>query len=203
MPVVGGRKIYEVQIVGQMGGQETRNIFYYVSDLAVPAADILTAWDAKFRADWEACVSLNWQGVELLADELTSLSNFANLPIVGWVGLITGDTLPPQSAFDIKLLRASKETRNGRKRICGVPESGQSSGNLTAGQAALLQTLAAHMDDVITVGIDSIEPIILRRTFAGTPPVLEPIANWIYNDIAAVATQTVVTTQNTRKYRTS
>lgn len=202
MPEVGTGFLYEVTVTGDIGGVTTKNVFWYFTTGPVKAAeDVATAFIAEVSANWKALVSLNWEGTLLDVDEVTSDSNFSS-EAIAFLGEQIGESLPGYDAFSIELSRSTKETRSGRKRLAGVPESAQSSGNLVA---SAITELTAVKDDFVTdliVDAGSVPPVIVRKTFVEpptVPPTLNPPEDWIYNPLAGGVASTKVTTQNSRK----
>lgn len=202
MPLVASGFLYEVIVTGLIGGVTTKNVFwYFTTGPQKDAQDVLDAFVLKVEIPWEAIASVNWDGTLVEVDEVTSVSNFVEEG-VAIDGIVGGESLPGFNAFSITLSRSTKETRSGRKRIAGVAESQQSSGNLLVGIITDLDDLKDAFVDNLTVDGSSVGPVIIRKTFVDpptVPPTLEEPSEWIYNPINGGVSSPAVTTQNSRK----
>lgn len=202
MPEVAAGFLYEVIVTGLIGGVTTKNVFWYFNTGPVKGAeDVFDAFVSKVDTNWSALVSVNWDGETVDVDEVTSLDNFFT-GVVAIDGIVAGESLPGFNAFSLSFSRSTKETRDGRKRLAGVAESQQSSGNLDAATVTLLTTLTTSFTDSLTVDGGSIAPVIVRKTFVDpptVPPTLNPPEDWIYNPINGGVPSSKVTTQNSRK----
>jgi len=108
-------------------------------------------------------------------------------------GEISGERLPPFCAFSVQLSRASRASRNGHKRVGGVPEVSQQQGTLSSGALAQLQTYAdAIAAPLVDSDGNSWTPKIWRRLSATHAEDFFPIN-------AGIASNNV-TSQNTRKF---
>jgi hypothetical protein len=102
-------------------------------------------------------------------------------------------------AAGIRLLRTTKETRSGWKRYAAGNEAVIDGNGWTAPFLVILDNLAAVLNDFLTIGVDQLDPVIVRQTRDPVTGDLLPPAQWIYNIIASVEVKQFVTTQNTRK----
>lgn len=202
MPVVGAGFLYQVTVTGSVGGITTKNVFwYFTTGPQKDAADVATAFIAEVETNWEAAVSVNWNGLVLDVDEVTSQSNFSTEAIT-FGGTQIGESLPPYDAFSIQLSRSTKETRSGRKRLAGVSELSQSSGNIIASQITNLIAVKDDFIEDLTVAGGSVPPVIVRKTFVDpptVPPSHNPPDEWLYNPLDGGIVSSKVTTQNSRK----
>jgi hypothetical protein len=113
---------------------------------------------------------------------------------VAVAGTIAGDDMGPFVAYKIKLARASRQSRNGWKRIGGMPEIGQVSGALVSAYATALDNLADLLAGSLTADDDSLfVPKIWRRA-----TLAEPVPQFF--GIASGVASHQTTTQNTRKF---
>lgn len=109
-------------------------------------------------------------------------------------GVVASDVLPPFMAWAFIMNRSTAATRNGQKRIAGVPELWQNAGILQTGTTQLNNFAAALRSPVGVTGstfgdITGI-PVIVRKANDGTPLVENPVADAAFRRIS---------TQNTRK----
>jgi hypothetical protein len=92
------------------------------------------------------------------------------------VGAVTGSTEPLYVALSFQLVRASRATRNGSKRIGGIADTFMTDANGssfvgTAATVAIEEALSQSIPVVVGGGIDcALWPIILRKTALGVPP---------------------------------
>lgn len=203
MPTVGSGSLFRIKLFGEIHGQQTLNVFWYyraISPDTHDAVDVVAAFENGVAAHWEALVSSAWDGTLVECDELTSLSNFFTSATNIGPGTASGESLGPFVCFDIRLLRTTKETRSGRKRIAGVTENQQNAGVLESGTLTTLNLLAEDFDDALAVDLENIDPVIVRQTRDPDTGELEPVTSWIYNLVADAEGQTNTTTQGTRKY---
>jgi hypothetical protein len=118
-------------------------------------------------------------------------------------GIATGDPMPSYVAIGIKLARSSKLTRNGYKRIPGVPEV-RCLGNVLTLPPTEKDNLeyffgGVHQFDDITSPGDffDLDPVIVGRTLNGEGKYELDLTR--VNPITSAQVQTNVTTQNSRK----
>lgn len=203
MSIVGSTSLFSLKLFSEFLGESMLNRFWYQAGVSPDTIDVLAlipAFTAMVSNEWEAVVSDDWTAVTVECDEVTSSQNFYTGNSNIGPGLITGDTLGPNVAYSFRLNRATKATRSGWKRIAGVAESSQIDGVAATAQMILNDAFAAVLDNPLTVGIDAIYPVIVRKTYTGDPPVLNDPTDWIYNIISGVSAKENLTTQNTRKY---
>jgi len=119
------------------------------------------------------------------------LADFIMSPtIVG--GSNDGEPLPSINAAGIKLLRTTKETRNGQKRVAGGREDDQNNGTWSAPYLALLDTLGDALVGQVSQPGGIFDPVIGRIDLG--PPVVYTI-----NTIAGHLINDDVTSQVSRK----
>lgn len=203
MPAVGGGSLFKIVVHSSFLGVPGQNRFYYVSfeqPSTISIANVVAAFENKVAADWEFLVHEGWDTTKIVAEELTSLANFFEGSSNIGPGTETGDAMPPFVTFKIRLNRATKETRSGWKRLAGVDESRVGSGILIANALAEAQALADDFADDLTPTGGTLVPCIVRETYTGDPPVLNPVSQWIYNLVSSATAKDDVGSQNTRKY---
>ena len=203
MPAVGSNSLFEIRLYSSLLGVAVQNRFWYFAAVApstVEATALVSAFENATAAVWQNAVSDSWDGVRITCDEVTANDNFFDGSTNIGPGVVTGDVMPPHAAAGIRLLRATKDTQSGWKRIAGVAESQQVDGKLTAGAVTLYNLLGIQLSLNLTASAETCRPVIVRKTYTGDPPVLNPASAWIYNDIASRVVLADVTTQNTRKF---
>jgi len=137
--------------------------------------------------------------VDFTVTNLDNPSDFVVSPVSSedGTGTQTGDCLPRYNAFAFFYARATRDSRNGWKRIMGVPESVQVNGEVTnSGELAALATLAAGMAaGLVDGGGNSWSPRIYRREVIKDDVVIVARADFGISGVSYHG----LTTQNTRK----
>lgn len=128
---------------------------------------------------------------ENLTNGVDILSYTTDYPAGGQI--LSVDTMPPFVAWSFQLLRESRATGNGYKRIGGVPEA-----NVTNGVRFGLDTEIHAVEDAlkadIVLGLVTVaEPIILKH------PITVPLVSPVYSSIGEAQYKSVGS-QNTRKF---
>lgn len=202
MPTVGSGSLFMLQDIQHRDQEQVINRYFYWSSVApntIPATEVVTLWETKFVNQITLLQPLEYSHDITKVDELTSVANFTEQISSLGIGTLAGVALPSFVAASIQLFRTTKETRNGWKRYAGGSESVLTGNNWDASMITGLQTVAALLNDTLTAVGGTLEPVIVRRTFTGDPPVLNPVSQWIYNIIQSAAPAGLATTQNTRK----
>ena len=197
MPALGSDKLFQVIFKGTLLGQEWSNVYWYRAPAAGSNFALQTAndFDTNFSPQYAAFCNLSTAFTSIEVINLQDDTDFAEITPTSTVGVVTGDPEPSYLAVAVKLLRSSRETRNGWKRIPGLVE-GDLSGNTIAGATVTRMTgLANLFDNALPNGQT---PVIVRKTYTGTPPVLNPPSLWITVDIGDYEI-VGITTQNSRK----
>lgn len=201
MPIESN-SIYAVQFVYTFNSVECRNIQFYrcstVSDVIslTEAAGYLGDIAAPLYAAITPSVVI---GERVIVEDITTGLEFGT-QTWSWTGLDAGEALPPYVAYGIRLNRGSKVTRNGYKRIAGVPESAQSAGDLVQVTIDALEDLGEALfvgDVVVTLPDDrtfTFVPIIVGRNSLGQPDLTRT------QNVQSITALTKTTSQNTRKY---
>ena len=104
-----------------------------------------------------------------------------------------GDALPSFVAFRLRILRSSREIRNGSKRYAGLNEGQVNQNTLVAGEVVKLETLASALEQQITAPLGGTFSLVLygHITPNRPAPIVVPVAG--------VQALSGVTTQNSRK----
>lgn len=203
MPIVGALPLYQIVEKQNYNGQPGPiNVFWYVSQTgSEPSAlAVSTAFQTKMSAARRACSNTSWSSAFMQVWNVNSLTNFGEFTSYGAGTLSDGTQEAPRfMAASIRLLRTSKETRSGWKRLMGLTEGVLSTGTFTAGYLALLNTYAALLDDLLTAGGETLSPCIVGKSYDPDTGEENPPAVWLYNVIAGAAAVDRPTTQNSRK----
>ncbi len=202
MPVVGSGSLFEIVDFQQRAADQILNRYWYYAsnppDFAA-ASDVANQFEFIFQV-WLPPVQPDVISHTIIrVDEVTSSTNFLERPSA----IPDGTLIPPELASyqcaGIRLLRTSKETRSGWKRIAAGNEDAIGGNNWGGAFQALLDNLAGVMNDPLIVGAAVCNPVIVRKTVDPVTGELEPPTDWIFNLIASAEAKTFVTTQNTRK----
>lgn len=100
------------------------------------------------------------------------------------------------TAWSFEQVRLFRTTRNGSKRIAGVPEVSVTNNVVAAGAVTAAAIVATRWADALTVGDESVSmvlrPVIIRKpALVGTPPtVINPVAAILFRGVGS---------QNSRK----
>lgn len=204
MPIVSTLPLFQIKENQSYAGVEGfLNVYWYIQLTGVTALalDVANAFNAKFSVPRRATANTGWQSVLTEADQVNSLSNFAAIAGYGAGTLSDGSQLAPQFvASSIRLLRTTKETRSGWKRYMGLTELAIQGATLAPAYLALMQTLAINVGGTLTVGLNTLFPVIVAKTYSPGPPrELNPPELWLYNLVSAAQAVDRTTTQNTRK----
>ncbi len=132
-----------------------------------------------------------------LMDYIVDFSEYSSTVIP--VGHQTVPFLSFQDAFSIELLRTTRATRNGSKRIGGVPETFSDNGQIVAGFLPTVINMANKLGATVTYEpipgfpIMDLTPVILKS------PVLPPIVPTVINPVRGGLFKGLGS-QNTRKH---
>ncbi len=185
--------LYEVILEQTIQGRNVKNVFHYLATLGQDDDQdlIATAFADDILPGLQVITSVGLTFDEVRVANLTGLlADFSLVPSTtggNRVGSSTADFL----SMPYRLIRTTKETRNGAKRFGGLLEEDIQGGGFTAAYFIEMQTFAAILaGQISTTGIIA-EPIVLRK-----PDVL---GVWTYNEVSNVVAVNHQTTQNSRK----
>lgn len=202
MPTIGTGSLFKLEDVQSRGADSVINRYWYYSTVApntISANEVITLWETKFATAISniqpSVISHDTTRVE----EITSLSNFLEANSTLPAGALAGVQLQSYAAASFRLLRTTKETRSGWKRYAAGTDLTIAGNDWTAGFLTTMNVLALLLDDNLVAVAGNLLPVIVRRTFTGDPPVLNPISQWLYNVIFSADSKPQATTQNTRK----
>ena len=204
--VANAGDIIRIQHVFEYLGQVGRNVFFYeISNVTDPTDPLFTWLDeyaAQVTSQIVAYQSNNLSYREIIAENLTDGVEISTLPYTE-TGTITGEPMPSYVAFNVKLSRRNKVTRNGSKRFSGVVES-QVNGNVwtpPTGATADIQNFCSSSKQFVDYDGAGNDITIIPRIVGRTQN-----ANGVYeidltrvNPIVGAVLNTTLTTQRTRK----
>lgn len=201
MPVVGTSPVFEIIHRQLMHGQAIVNVYYYAlqaGELSDNIPNLLQGFADNVVAQVEAVQSEDVLHIELEAKRLNDLDEFGVLDLTPITGDITASApLPIFNAGSIKLLRSTKITKSGSKRIAGIVEAHVDDDVINAtGETAWL-ALAAELGSSYSEGGQTFYPVIVGGKTLDGVPVGE--GSWIYNFVSGGQLNYNVTTQNSRK----
>jgi hypothetical protein len=164
--------VYRATAFGTIFGQPIASVFYYqVTGPLVPTDD-----PAAFAPFWYSNVmglampalsdQVSYSG--WLVEDIDDLTKFSE-ELSTLTGAVAGDCLPAYAAFGFRLRRLTRDSRNGAKRLAGVPESSQVNGVAVPGVIAALTAFATQYGADLTVGGATFSPIIFRRPETAFP----------------------------------
>lgn len=121
-------------------------------------------------------------------------------PPVPETGTIGGDVLPPQDCVTIQLVRQTRATRHGYKRLAGIAEQVVQNGQLTSAAypnyVAGAQILWGQTTTLTNAASPSLQLGLDNIIWGGNDPAF-PLGR--YSPIADVSVDPWIRTQNTRK----
>lgn len=202
MPQVDDQIIYEIKDYQTAGGQEILNVWHYRgTGLYNPVAEIVaTAFATDVITQILTTQNTGVVHTSVEVTELTSVSNFFTLSLSGYTGGVTGSNMAQFLAYSLRMVRTTRDTRGGWKRIVGLIEENVTGGTFTAGFLSDIDDVAAAAADFLAVGIGSLTPIILSKRYSELPVrELLPVDEWYFNDVSNVLAINRITTQNSRK----
>jgi hypothetical protein len=205
MPVNGsGAQILEFVDRQSWLGQEVINRYWYrIDNLSEP--DLATAHVAFENGVIGPIVNFQNEGLVHVDLTIINHSNPASFGLfttdINGV-LVSSDNLPPFAALGVRLLRTSRELRNGHKRIAGMQENGQIDGIWTSSFLTVVSTNAGAFTQNLIESIRTYVPVIVRNRPTLNDLSIDPndATTWKYVTIGGVAIKNAVTTQNSRKF---
>lgn len=200
MPYIAG-DILRIEDVQLALGQTIRNVYFYeITETTgvVEAEDILLAFSVDVLRDVCGIQSTSIEHTSLKVDNVTDELSFGEIALETLVGEQPGAIMPTYVAFSFKLLRSSKLTRNGFKRIAGVPED-QVGGNFVEvpfrTSTEMTDVIAALQADIpfsTPEGSGSMRPVIASRP--------TPTRDfYVTQPVVGVELQAAITSQVSRK----
>lgn len=201
--------IIQCDYVYSLLGQTCRMVqFYEIEnwDAGMVLRDIALQLNALHNAGIASVLSSQLQktGLELL--DVTNGLDFYILNTPGDTGAVGGQVMPPFVAWSFLQRRTSRVTRNGHKRVPGVPEASVADGVTVFSGTQLgffknLFSLSQNVPSETVMGASgNIQPVIIGRTLNlfGIPPTYELDLTKV-NFVAGLEYR-AVSSQNSRKF---
>lgn len=186
----------ELAVRGTLFGQPWANVYHYQLLRQGPGpGNLITAFNTDIIPTLLTIQINNVQYTELEAFNLNQPQTEYSYAAVTHTGQLTGDGMTAFMAYGFKLVRGTKEVRNGSKRIAGVDETFVTDGVLDPLYQSAVDAVAAKFHQTLQVGgQDTFLPVICRvqGTLTGGY-VIEASAEVIGADYQRI------TTQNSRK----
>lgn len=194
MPIATGQ-LYEIKDFQEWSGRQVLNVYWYLNRImtSTTAQEVADAFIADVQPDILAIQSSNVTHTTLEVTDVLSLTDFVTVPQVGVTGSRTGsDDMPRYVSVPFRLVRTTKETRNGRKSYAGLDEGAFNGTDYLGPYVTLLDTLAVTLAALLdTVTVPDLDAVIIRRP---TPPDTDYIYNLISSTLYGRPS-----TQNSRK----
>jgi len=203
MPINGDLPLFKITEFQTYYTQQCINVFWYRGQTTnfVTAAVVSAAFQSLMSTARRAISNPNWSSDTIEVDQVNDLTNFGQFTSYGAGTYTTGSTQDAQRyvAVSIRLSRTTKETRSGWKRLVGLSEGMIDVTGFAGAYLSLCNVYAALLDNVLVAGGENFDPVIIRQTTAGDPPVVQDPSLWVYNPILTTTTINRPTTQNSRK----
>lgn len=157
--------------------QKTLNMYYYRADTVLNPDDAYSQLLSKFFSEVvSAIMPVQTTGIvhtNLHLDNITNNLDFDDLPLSGANGDVTGEAMPTFVAYKFVLHRPTKLTRQGYKRIGGVPESALSGNAIQVAFAPALDGVADKIKICLVIEVGGVEvlrfcPVLVGRNPDGT-----------------------------------
>lgn len=188
--------LYTAMAVSEYQGTTFRNVFWYrhQNGLDGLGQELADGFLAAVNTLWRDFVTVDVNLQSIQVSNLGTVFPDANATW-GVVGSNAGPTEPQFVAAQCRLRRSTKETRDGFKRISGIPSAGVTDGSLTGVNFTQWQNLCDAFDSNISDGGAGLfEPIIVNRKSLVNLP-----TSYTYTNVVGVNARARVTSQNTRK----
>jgi hypothetical protein len=184
------------------------NVYYFqVSGLILPVtwaefADLAAQWFIRsyinlVRAQQSSGIRHTAVEVSNMMDYITEFYTY--IPTELFAGQIIGEYPSFQDAFSLKFVRTTRATRNGSKRIPGVPETSIANGAVLPGVSTLLNVAAAYMGQPHAIEFPVGTPFATMTPVILGSPVVPPIVPTIINPVDHAEFRGLGS-QNTRKH---
>lgn len=154
----------KITVRGTISAQQWENVQWYkpggAAFVTAEAAGVAQAYWNDVKSAWRALIvdSSVFTFQSILVSEPGDTGAFGEFPVpVGEqngtraIGSLT-DFMPPFNAWGVRLTVATRTTRPGQKRFCGIMEGDANGDVLTAPGIALVQALAVKFSDNIVLG---------------------------------------------------
>jgi len=152
--VVGN--ILQITLEGLVLAQQSLNVFFYqVSNVPTPPEGvsiyeyICERFDVVVAAKQQNLIPAEAQLTNIRVDNLTNGVDFFDY-VISRTGVVAGDCAPSFNAYNFILRRTTLVTRNGSKRVGGVPENWTDGNSFVGLTAALTDYGAAISSPLVT-----------------------------------------------------
>lgn len=165
--------VIRITDIQSFAGKSITNVYHYQLNDAAELVAIAVAFTDDLINECVKVQSSFLSHTQLLLQNINNDLEFLSYTPGGVVdGLRAGETYPSFVAWKFRLVRATRATRHGHKRIAGIVE-GDANGNQAAPAiVADLNNLATAMSQNLFWGLgQTATPVIL-----GTPPPVGPVA---------------------------
>lgn len=206
--------IYLLSQFQSWSGEQNRVLntyFYRQQSPEGDAADVIAAFQDSILPELLGIQTNNVRTTRFECFNLfnvTDFSNFAYAPsATDNTGLYVDQALPAHDAVTYRLVRTTREIRNGYKRFAGIPETANTSGNITdATYITALEALRIVLSEDIQASpvVGTYSLVVVKRikyVEDGKTKYRLPItqAEAEYSEPSQVLVSLQVRTQNTRK----
>lgn len=199
--------ILEVSVSGHASASLVMNVIDYHVDsgaVAATAEDVGEAWWDAVKAWWRSFAVTNFTTLfqTVTVRDITDLSGpfgTFGIPLAEQAGTRTpgasGENLPNFCAVGVRLNVPTRATRPGQKRLLGINESDQSTGQLTPAAVAAAQAWGDAAVQTVTLlspaPLVVLTPVVVSRNEDGSAG--------SYQNMTSATVRDQVTTQNSRK----
>lgn len=165
--------VLQFTLEGLVLGQQSLNVHFYqvTNDVVPPEGYTPYSWLCE---RFDLVVAAKQQGImsneallnKVRVDNLSNGVDFYDL-VIDRVGVVSSDCMPSFVAYNFILRRSSLETRNGSKRVAGVPEvwtDGNNFVGLTASLNGYEDGVSSPLKDASSVPVVLATPVIVGRT---------------------------------------
>jgi len=193
--------VVRIEDVQNRGAETFRNVYFYeITSLTgtVTGQEILTTFQNVVVVPVVDVQQEQTVHSLLKIDNVTDGLSFAELPLTSVEGNLTGAPVPTFVAMSFKLLRGSKLTRNGFKRIYGPDEQNVTGNNLENSfftgplYQAVLNALEANLPVSGSSGSATLTPVIASRPTPSRP-------SYLTQPVIGVEGEKALTSQVSRK----
>jgi len=204
MPAIGTQIVFQLTDNQLLGGVVISNVYHYLQvggAFADQAVNVANAYDNQILVDIVPTQVTAMTHTSIVVEQLGSLTNYAEYDPTNNAGeYSTGQTMPTYVAARYDFLRETKETRQGYKRIAGVPEEGVNGNSLEVAYRTLCGDAADSMAAGLSTSFTHV-PVILGKRYevVDGERVLLPVSDWIYNLVSDVIVNIRPTSQVSRK----
>lgn len=201
MPSIVGEEVFELKDFQVIGTNSVLNVYAYMLRAGQPsptAADVAQGFETDVITPMLPFQHDSLEHITIEIRELLTDDNFAEFP-TGLFGTRLGSEEMNFVALSVRLNRATRETRNGFKRIGGMVKDDAVQNLFT--QVYVDDFTTAMNDPMLTIEAPAstalLDLVILRKTAPGSPVIL-PEDEWSFNSVTSIFASRVVKHQATR-----